>query len=107
MGDNLSVPGLKRPATTMNDFTSIDIIVPRRKTPNRKETVDSFKSKLRSSKTIRRQHKNNSQLSKTDNFLFLDRKFCFNESKLKKILSRFHLPIDHNSLRIMKEHAKD
>lgn len=75
LGDNLSVPGLKRPATTMNDFTTIDIIVPSRKTPNRKETTDSVKSKIRSSKTIRKHTKHISQMSKTDNFLILERKF--------------------------------
>ena len=45
--------------------------------------------------------------SQVDNVVVLDRKHCFNEAKLKEILDKFHLPIDFQSIRVMKEHAKE
>jgi hypothetical protein len=112
LGDRLESPNAKIPNATVNDFTTIQIFVPsnfvpKNKAPSHKEVSSSYKSKPRSKNSAKRHKQNVSQSSKRDNFLLLERKFCFNESRLKQILSKFKLPIDHNSLRVMKEHVKD
>ncbi|CAI2383695.1 unnamed protein product [Moneuplotes crassus] len=57
-------------------------------------------------KTIKNRSKSQYKM-KRKNRLVLERKFCFNETKLKEILKELELPVDNRSVMILKDHAKE
>ncbi|CAI2384149.1 unnamed protein product [Moneuplotes crassus] len=66
------------------------------------------------SSTFKQKRKKSKQFSKTGkrykspqakSIYRLERRYCFNEKRLKEILMKLHLPLSFRNLRILKEHA--